>query len=182
MRSIKRPAAALLALFLLMGVGMSIYSAEADSRKRQAKLRTDIRRYVEVIGPLAESGGGIVVTQARPRLADLHSGEVTAEQFALEARRWARDMGGIRKRFEGAPAPDELRDVKRLFDRSLAAYVEAFDGFAAAAGLSGDGRESALQESIRRAEDADAIYDSAMKLLAKVAKRAGLDPTTLGVG
>lgn len=182
MHRIKRPAALLLVLFLLMGVGLSIYSAETDSGERQARLRASIQRYVDVIGPLAKSGGEIVGTEARPRLAELRSGDVTPEQFAREARRWSRDMSDIRKRFARAPAPDELREVVRLFDRSLALYIEAFDGFAAAAALTGDERERALELSVDLAQDADKTYDAATKLLAKVSKRAGLSPTTLGVG
>jgi hypothetical protein len=141
--------------------------------------RQAIVSYQEAVHPLAVEWGKIEILGMRPAIGDLLAGEgVPAETIAGEARHWQSTLASLRDRVAAVPPPDGLEEASRLFDASLAAYIEAARLFEAAAdGPPGDARRATVDRGIERAQEGARLYNEASLRLQAARKLVGLGPT-----
>jgi hypothetical protein len=135
----------------------------------------DVLAYARAVKPLAKEGGRIVQTGMKPGKAELERGEITPEVFRERAATWRRQMLSVRDQFAAVPAPDRLDPVRKLFDDSLKAYVEAIDAFVVASTRPKAQINDALAAAVPIAQKADSTYDQAVALLKKELRKLGLD-------
>jgi hypothetical protein len=138
--------------------------------------RRKVQAYADAIRPILKEGGRVVVEEIRPRLADIELGQVTPEQFRLEAGGWHDAMGRLRVRLRKVPVPSSsgLRQAALLYDLALSQYQAAIDGFAAASRKPKAELKAAISAAVPLAERADRTYDRADALLNAALRRVGL--------
>ncbi|MHB8572000.1 MAG: hypothetical protein ACYDAY_03450 [Candidatus Dormibacteria bacterium] len=156
---------------------MVVFTIRQVQDQQAQAARAAVDDYTSAIAPLAHDAGQLVETLVKPTFSDFASGQVTAPDFAADARGWARSLQQTRDDFHRRTPPDALARAASLFDQAFAAYVDAMKSFEVTAALPPDQQMASLVADGKRARAADQLFDQASAELQRVRRSVGLGAT-----
>lgn len=143
----------------------------SDSRAEQAALQ----RFEADLEPLIDEGAFLVAVGMRPGVTDIAEGAFADDVLVDMAEGWLRSAQRLRADFANVETPDFLTDFAKLFDLSLARYVDTAEALLAAARATGDERAKLIERVPPLGDEADELYDRAQAELQRIRERLGIE-------